>query len=225
MKSDTPKFDGYAHSYEAMHTASVVASGEGPAYFAEYKVARMLREGLGPEARVLDYGCGVGNVLVPLSDAFREVHGFDPSGESLQVAAQRAPHAVLHQDIGGAPDGYFDAVVLSGVLHHVVPGERANTIELATSKLAPRGKLFIFEHNPFNPLTRRVVATCPFDDDAILLWPWQARAALRRPLLSEVRLDYIVFFPRALAFLRNFEPLLHWLPLGAQVMVVGTRSA
>jgi hypothetical protein len=41
--------------------------------------------------------------------------------------------------------------------------------------------------------------------------------------LRDVRLDYIVFFPRILAALRPLEPRLGWLPLGAQVLVTGTR--
>jgi 2-polyprenyl-3-methyl-5-hydroxy-6-metoxy-1,4-benzoquinol methylase len=182
-----------------------------------------LREGLDASARVLDYGCGIGNVLEPLARVFRVVHGFDPSTESLSVASKRAPGAVLHRDLTEAPPAAFDAVVVSGVLHHVAPAERVETIRRAAEKLAPRGKLFLFEHNPFNPLTRRAVATCPFDDDAILLWPWQARSVLARGGLTDVRLEYIVFFPRALAFLRRLEPRLAWLPLGAQVMAVGRK--
>jgi 2-polyprenyl-3-methyl-5-hydroxy-6-metoxy-1,4-benzoquinol methylase len=218
-----PKFDAYASSYESLHNASISASGEGPAYFAEYKVNCLLREGLPSSARILDYGCGIGNVLVPLGQAFRTIHGFDPSTESLRVARERAPAAVLHSDITAVPNGFFEAVVLSGVLHHVPPAERSATIDQAVEKLSPGGKLFVFEHNPFNPLTRRAVATCPFDDDAILLWPWQARATLERGRLDAIRLDYIVFFPKPLAFLRKLEPHLDWLPIGAQMMVVGTR--
>jgi len=217
------KFDEYAASYAALHRASISASGEAPAYFAQYKVETLVREGLEPHARVLDYGCGIGNVLAPLARTFAVVHGFDPSPESLRLAADSAPNAVLHSDIESAPEDHFDAVVLSGVLHHVAPADRHRTIARACNKLAPGGKLFVFEHNPLNPLTRRAVAACPFDDDAILLWPWQTRAVLEHAGLSAVRLEYIVFFPRALAFLRKLEPRLARFPLGAQVLAVGTK--
>ena len=40
---------------------------------------------------------------------------------------------------------------------------------------------------------------------------------------TDVALDYIVFFPRRLAFLRSLEPRLHRVMLGAQQMLVATR--
>jgi SAM-dependent methyltransferase len=113
--------------------------------------------------------------------------------------------------------------VLSGVLHHVPRAERLGVLAQVRAKLRPGGRLFVFEHNPLNPVTRRTVATCPFDDDADLLWPWQAKRLLSDAAFRQVRLDYIVFFPRPLAALRPLEPRLGWLPLGAQQLVVGTR--
>ena len=65
--------------------------------------------------------------------------------------------------------------------------------------------------------------SCEFDDDAILLWPWTARRTLERADFTGVTLDFIVFFPRPLAFLRRFEPRLRRLAIGAQQMLVGTR--
>jgi hypothetical protein len=89
------------------------------------------------------------------------------------------------------------------------------------ASLRPGGHVVVFEHNPLNPVTRRAVAACPFDDDAILLWPWQARSLLRRSGFDAVTLDYIVFFPKPLAFLRRLEPRLRGVALGAQQMLVG----
>ena len=81
----------------------------------------------------------------------------------------------------------------------------------------------VFEHNPLNPVTRKAVADCPFDEDAELLYPWTVTGLLRDAGLAEVALRYIVFFPRALAALRPLEPKLSRLPAGAQVMAVGVR--
>jgi hypothetical protein len=96
-------------------------------------------------------------------------------------------------------------------------------MRVVRSKLAPGGKVVIFEHNPWNPLTRKAVADCAFDDDAILLWPWEARGVLRSAGFAHVVTDYIVFFPRALAFLRPLEPTLRRFILGAQQMVIATN--
>jgi ubiquinone/menaquinone biosynthesis C-methylase UbiE len=217
------KFDSVAPNYEELQRKNLGASGEQPEYFARYKLSCLRRLGLSPEDPVLDWGCGIGSVLGPLSEEYREVHGFDPSSESLNLAATRVPKARLHSLPSEVPNDYFGAAVLSGVLHHVPESEHFALVETIRSKLHPEGRLVVFEHNPLNPITQRAVSTCAFDDDAVLLWPWQVRRLLESASLRDVRLDYIVFFPRFLARLRPLEPRLRWCPVGAQMMIVGTR--
>jgi 2-polyprenyl-3-methyl-5-hydroxy-6-metoxy-1,4-benzoquinol methylase len=217
------KFDDCATEYDALHAESIGASGESTAYFAEYKFSCVERLGLPKSASILDYGCGIGNLTERLVTTFSDVHGFDPSKRSLEVAQKRAPSAHYYESPEGIPQGKFDAIVISCVLHHVPPAARPALVRALHDKLAPNGRLIVFEHNPLNPLTRRAVAICAFDDDAILLWPWEAKRLLANNGFAEIRLDYIVFFPRSLAVLRPLEPKLARLPIGAQVMVVGTR--
>jgi SAM-dependent methyltransferase len=216
------KFDAYSRTYEELHAASISSSGESTEYFARYKLDCLLRIGTPTDVPILDYGAGIGNLTHLLCERFSEVHGFDPSAESLAVARKRASRARFHDDASTLPERYFGSAVLSGVLHHVSPSERAALLSLVRSKLKPGGAIYVFEHNPLNPLTRRAVNTCEFDDDAILLWPWEAKRQLAEAGFDAVTLDYIVFFPRALAALRRWEPRLRWLPLGAQVFVRGT---
>jgi SAM-dependent methyltransferase len=220
------KFDGYAREYLALHQRNIEVSGESPTYFAEYKL-RCLERLVGVEfdAPILDFGCGIGMVTEQLVKRFAEVHGFDPSKESLVLAASRAPAATFHDDPARIPDGHFALIVMAGVLHHIVPVERERVLKSALAKLRPGGRLVVFEHNPLNPLTRRAVAQCAFDDDAILLWPREARRLLGRSGFENVRRDFIVFLPRALAKLRWMEPHLRMVPLGAQMMLVGARPA
>lgn len=217
------KFDGYAASYDQLHDRSLSASGETHEYFAAYKLACLDRLGAPRSAPLIDYGCGVGNVLGTLASAFQEVHGYEPSEESLRIARERVPRATLHGDTSCVPTDYFATAVLSGVLHHVERPARVGLLQDVRARLRPGGRVVIFEHNPLNPLTRRAVAACPFDDDADLLWPWQARRLLRDAGFAAVQLDFIVFFPRPLAWLRPLEPRLRALPAGAQMMLAGTR--
>lgn len=72
-------------------------------------------------------------------------------------------------------------------------------------------------------VTRRAVNRCPFDDDAVLLWPREARKLLHDRGFAGVSHAYIVFFPRWLAFLRRFEPWLSWLPLGGQTLLIASK--
>jgi 2-polyprenyl-3-methyl-5-hydroxy-6-metoxy-1,4-benzoquinol methylase len=223
--SDRAKFDAYADEYVAVHRQNIAITGEPPEYFAAYKLACLERL-VGPafDQPVLDYGCGVGMVTEQLSKRFSRVEGYDPSQQSVTSARRRAPAARFHTDLQAMPDGEFGLVIMSGVLHHVNPRERAEVLHQAAAKLRPGdGRLVVFEHNPLNPLTRRAVAQCAFDDDAILLWPWEARRLLRQAGLRAVKLRFIVFLPRLLARLRFIEPYLGVVPIGAQVMLVGTR--
>jgi SAM-dependent methyltransferase len=217
------KFDDYARSYDELHNQNLTASGEPLEYFSAYKRACLVRLGAPIGEPLLDYGCGIGNVTSALTESYREVHGFDPSSESLKVARERVPKATFHPDLAAVPTAHFTSAVVSGVLHHVPRAERVGALEQLRAKLRPGGRVFVFEHNPLNPVTQRSVRTCPFDDDADLLWPWQAKRLLAEAGFSDVRLDYIVFFPRPLALFRPLEPKLRWLPLGAQMLVVGRR--
>jgi 2-polyprenyl-3-methyl-5-hydroxy-6-metoxy-1,4-benzoquinol methylase len=221
--SAAAKFDHYAENYSELHSANVSASGESTDYFAQHKLDCLERLGITPETPILDYGCGIGNLTCRLVQRFDVVHGYDPSVESLRVAGQRAPGASFSNDPEAVADGRFGAAVMAGVLHHIPPAKRHQVLTTVASKLAPGGRLVVFEHNPFNPLTRKAVATCPFDDDAILLWPRELKRLLAGAGFRETRQDYIVFFPRFLARLRPLEPRLRWLFLGAQTMTVAAR--
>ena len=44
--------------------------------------------------------------------------------------------------------------------------------------LRPKGRIYIFEHNPFNPVTRWVVKHTAIDRNAVLLKPAEVRTGL-----------------------------------------------
>ncbi len=217
------EFDAYAASYEEDHRASIAASGEDPAYFHDHKLALLLQHGVKDTGPLLDFGCGIGNLTERFVTRFSDVHAYDPSVKSIDIAKERVPSAHFHFDPQTLPRDHFATVVLSGVLHHVLPRSRLDLLRSVRTLLRPGGQVVVFEHNPLNPLTRRAVAACAFDEDAILLWPWEARETLARAGFDGVSLDYIVFFPRSLAFLRPVERRLTRLPLGAQQMLRATR--
>jgi 2-polyprenyl-3-methyl-5-hydroxy-6-metoxy-1,4-benzoquinol methylase len=220
------QFDQFAGDYKRVLDQSIAVSGEDSSYFAEYKACYLARIlGADFSGKTLDFGCGVG-----LLSRFLKKHlpktrldGFDVSRESIA----RIDHSLTGQGIFTSDQDQlshdYDLIVVANVMHHVEVGEREQTIAGLAIRLANNGKLAIIEHNPANPLTRRTVDRCPFDEDAVLLPSSEAQSLLQSADLSLLRRDYIVFMPRPLARLRPLEPWLSWLPLGAQYAVLGEK--
>jgi SAM-dependent methyltransferase len=103
----------------------------------------LLREGEFAGARVLDVGCGTGQLSVALADHAR-VWGVDPSEEMLDVARRRVPRGVGLK-LGSAEelpfkDGWFDRVVLRLAVHLV---DRPRAFAEAFRVLAPAGRIVI----------------------------------------------------------------------------------
>jgi SAM-dependent methyltransferase len=115
--------------------------------------------------------------------------------------------------------GSFDVAFAVCVLHHVDPAARRQfTAELARVT-RPGGLTVVFEHNPFNPLTRLAVARCEFDEGVELLRRRELQRLLA-PALREVESRYLLFVPwRA----ERLERALGGVPLGAQYYVASTR--
>ena len=111
---------------------------------------------------------------------------------------------------------------MAGVFHHVPVSQRLTVLRRLAGLLAPGGLLFVFEHNPFNPVTRRMVATCPFDEDAELITLNEMKQLVT--ISGELKVtatNYCLFFPQFLSFLRPLEKFLNWIPGGGQYFVVG----
>jgi SAM-dependent methyltransferase len=120
-------------------------------------------------------------------------------------------------------DGRFGLVFVSCVLHHVPRERHAATLAELRRVLAPGGWLLLYEHNPLNPLTVRAVQSCEFDRAAVLIGARALRGAVTTAGFAQATTRYIVFFPNFLRFLRRSEPLLAWLPLGAQYCIAARR--
>lgn len=77
----------------------------------------------------------------------------------------------------------------------------------------------IYEHNPLNPLTLHAVNTCPFDENAKLIFASKMKRVCQEAGFKQVRIEYRVFFPAFMANFRMFENRLRWLPAGAQYAI------
>jgi len=225
---DKPKFDQYADTYNNLHRESTRIAGEDPDYFAAYKVAFLsdhLRKSANPSEDILDFGCGVGNCLTHLVRTFPEsrIHGLDVSGASINAARDSFPTVNLGVIEGSLPldDNSIDVAIAVGVYHHMPPAERQKWTDELHRVIRSGGGLYIFEHNPLNPITQKIVRDCPFDDDAILLPRRESIGLMRTSGFKDISVDYVMFFPRALSVLRPVEGLLASIPFGAQYVAYG----
>jgi|APLak6261701338_1056256.scaffolds.fasta_scaffold04366_2 SAM-dependent methyltransferase len=221
-----PEFDAHADSYRQTLDQALSIGGGDSVYYAERKFAALKayqneRSRAAP-ASILDFGCGTGTNLPFLRDLFSSaaLQGVDVSPRSLEVAGERQVCRCQLTAYDGVTLPFeapiFDLVVVSNVLHHIDPSHRASTVREIARCLKPGGLLAIFEHNPFNPLTRKVVRDCPFDAGVTLVRPREIKSVLRAQGYRGASLWNIIFFPAALKKLNAVEPQLRWLPLGAQ---------
>ena len=222
-------FDQFASDYDATVQAAIGASGESVAYFAALKARLARAEAPESMRRVLDFGCGIGNTTRALAAAMpgAKVVGSDPSSDSIALARGRSNGTAefTRSDEARLPfeNASFDLVVAACVFHHIERQRHQHWAAEIARVLRPGGRFVLFEHNPLNPLTQRVVRNVPFDAGVVLLGQKESRRLLQSVGLRMRRSRYYFFFPRFLAALRMFEPILGWLPMGGQYYVVGER--
>jgi SAM-dependent methyltransferase len=232
------EFDKHAAGYDGGIDDSFKGMLGDADSFIAVKVRWLMRHEPGLRAgnlSLLDYGCGAADLMRVLAGmgARARFMGCDVSAGMLAEAARRWPAA-----IGPAPalepqegartpfaDGQFDVAVISAVLHHVPPVERPAVYAELGRVLRPGGRLYVFEHNPRNPLVRYVIARTPIDANAILLDGSEVRQGLLDAGRYALATDYLMFMPPGIPFLGFVDRALAWLPLGAQYVVAARKVA
>jgi len=109
-----------------------------------FKLTRKITSTLPPGYRVLEVGCGTGNVLRVLSKACPDgkVVGLELSFDGLRHAQSRSAGFLVQGDVRNCPFGKpFDLVGLFDVLEHV-PEDR-ETLASLWNALAPGGRLLL----------------------------------------------------------------------------------
>lgn len=108
--------------------------------------------------RVLDLGCGIGNLTIELLARGAEVTALDLSPKMIETARQRVERfsgggpvewVVAPAEKTGLPDSSFDLVVGKWILHHADIGALAGEIHRV---LRPAGRAIFIENSGTNPL-------------------------------------------------------------------------
>lgn len=114
-----------------------------------------------PAWKILEIGCGIGNILRSLAPLAGEVHGVDISSQMLKEARERladTPNVFLHKTDGLLnmfPDNYFDLVFSSGVFIHFPTKEAVYTYFGEVVRVLKPDKTFRFHVDGRNYLRWR----------------------------------------------------------------------
>jgi len=225
-------FDEFATDYRQIHNENIKLTGADSQYFSEFKV-KWLRDyyGKNEPAAILDLGAGDGTCLTYFSSYFPKARlvGIDVSEMSIEeAAAKNIPNTEVKAYDGTTipyPDASFDVILVATVMHHIRFELHPGLMKEALRVLKPGGKIFIVEHNPYNPVTMHMVNTCPFDKDAVLLKPGYSKKLLKDTGFRKVDNHFTLFFPRGGVFkaFHFLEKYLSPLPIGGQYVSVGEK--
>ncbi|RZI47148.1 class I SAM-dependent methyltransferase [Candidatus Finniella inopinata] len=228
MTEHKAEFDSYSQDYKNLVNQSVNFSGLTVDFFTKGK-ANFLNAFLENEQdyKILDIGCGTGEIHAFLRNDQSNITGVDVSAESLKIARINNPNnKYISYDGYNLPfeDNTFDMALTICVMHHVSPLQWQHFVNEMVRVVKPQGRVFIFEHNPYNPLTRLAVNRCPFDKDAVLLRSKKVECLLNETNLITCKSDFIFFTPFKHSLFQKLDKLLSWLPLGAQYCTHGRKK-
>lgn len=225
-------FNETRETYRSQIERTIAFGGQGLDFYTRVKadyLRDLVAEGL-PGVRtpeLLDIGCGHGYIHPQLLSSGFRVTGVEVADEVLPLAREANP-GVEYRTYDGYhlpfPDGSFHVATAICVMHHVPPPQwEAFACEMRRV-LKPGGIAVVFEHNPWNPATRYVVASNDIDADAVLLPAPRLRALMKRAGLSQVISRNILFTPFASPLFRRLDKGLGWLPVGAQYYAMGRAT-
>ena len=219
-------FDDYTENYNQLLKEGTEFFSSSEEYFARYKVDLVRKHTNTPVNRILEYGCGIGRNIPYLQQAFPNavIMGSDISSASLEIARRDNTGVEFFQEDENIElTSLFDVIFVAGVFHHIPVTQRRDVAKTLFKRLSPGGLLFVFEHNPYNPVTRRIVSNCPYDADAVLLKPSELKSILSEVALVVEHKAYCLFVPPSLSQLAWLESRLGWLPLGGQYWMQARR--
>lgn len=103
---------------------------------------------LGPGQRVLEIGCGTGNLTIRAKRTGAEVIGSDPDPRALDRARKKGPDVKFERGYAQKlpyPDASFDRVLSSLMFHHLDEDAKEATAAEVSRVLRPGGSLHLVD--------------------------------------------------------------------------------
>lgn len=212
---------------------AVSFSGRSHEFFARAKaeeLLRLARRNLGNPAALdaLDAGCGIGLVDRHLTGQLATLTGTDVSAEALEAGTRENPgvrYELAKPERLPFDDGTFDLTFAISVLHVLDPAARPAFVAELARVTREGGLVAIFEHNPYNPLTRLTVRRFVSPVPIRMLPLRQAKRLLRAAGTDPVECGFMLLSPSRRAAPVAVERGVRRLPLGAQYYVASRVPA
>lgn len=106
-----------------------------------------------PGCRILDIGCGTGEILSYMPGSIGEYHGFDMNLTYIEFAKKRwkdkADFKFFCENVKDATvskSAYYDVVLALGILHHLTDREAGDLFKVAHQALKTNGALITYDN-------------------------------------------------------------------------------
>jgi len=222
------EFDQYSKNYKTLLDETLKSTGFDADFFVAAKLKKLARlfPGLCDKPiQFLDFGCGNGALYKNLAQFFPQAQytGTDLSDDMVKEARCLCEAADVFFEIESEAwkQKTYDLIFIANVFHHTAKTAHKKILRELRSLLKKNGTLILWEHNPINPFTRKIVRDCIFDKDAELIAPAEMKRLFRAAGFSRVKIIFTTFFPKSLSFLISLENHLERCPLGGQYITLG----
>jgi SAM-dependent methyltransferase len=138
---------------EAMLHAYFRNRGIDPAYYLSFQLPVWLKDELPSEknSRILDIGCGFGQMLLRLRDAgYKEIAGIDIGTESVDFCRSQGLKVDKIDSIEAFAENHqksYDLILMSHVLEHIPKDQTISTLSAIRSMLSDVGHFIVMVPN------------------------------------------------------------------------------
>jgi SAM-dependent methyltransferase len=236
MKEDQAQtktdFDHFANDYERLHKNNIKLSGFEPTFFDEHKVRTLFADytasnEINSTVKILNFGCGIGKSEKFLISYFPDstITSVDVSEKSIETAREKNKQFknvefITYDKIENLNfNDTFDIIFIANVFHHIPEELHVTILTRLKTFISPTGYLYVFEHNPVNPLTKSAFNTCEFDVGCKMIPSSLFVSMCKQAGYTSIHKKFILFFPKFLSMFSGLEKFLTWCPLGAQYFI------